>query len=146
LGHPQAGALPAMHARDGEPLQNGRVYVAPPNHHLLLEDGAVHLSLGPRVNHTRPAIDPLFISAARAYSPSVIGIVLSGMLDDGTAGLQEIKAQGGVAVIQDPQQALFRSMPQSALEHVGVDYVLPVSEMGAVLRRLALEPSRQAQT
>lgn len=132
----RAGALPAAHALDGELLQNGRVYIAPPNYHLLLEDGAVRLSLGPRVNHTRPAVDPLFLSAARIYGPRVIGIVLSGMLDDGTAGLQEIKAQGGVAVIQDPQEALFRSMPQSALEHAAADYVLPVSEMGAILRRL----------
>ena len=132
----RAGTLPAAHALDGEPVQNGRIYIAPPNHHLLLQDGAVHLSLGPRVNHTRPAVDPLFMSAAQVYGPRVIGIVLSGMLDDGTAGLQEVKAQGGVALIQDPQEALFRSMPQSALEHTAVDYILPVSEMGAVLRRL----------
>ncbi len=132
----RAGALPAAHALDGEAIQPGRIYVAPPNHHLLLEDGVVRLSLGPRVNHTRPAIDPLFMSAARVYGPRVIGIVLSGMLDDGTAGLQEIKAQGGVGVIQDPQEALFPSMPQSVLEHGGADYVLPAQAMGDVLRRL----------
>lgn len=132
----RAGALPAAHALDGEAVRHGRVYIAPPDHHLLLEDGVVHLSLGPRINHTRPAIDPLFLSAARVYGPRVIGIVLSGMLDDGTAGLQEVRAQGGVAVIQNPQEALFRSMPQSVLEHGDADYVLPISEMGPVLRRL----------
>ena len=139
----RAGALPAAHAQDGEPLQNGRIYVAPPNHHLLLEDGTVRLSLGPRVNHSRPAIDPLFLSAARVYGPRVAGIVLSGMLDDGTAGLQEIKAQGGVALVQDLEEALSRSMPKSALEHVAVDYVLPVSEMGPVLFRLTQSPHEQ---
>ena len=110
-----------------------------------LEDGLVRLSLGPRVNHTRPAVDPLFQSAARVYNSRVVGIVLSGMLDDGTAGLQEIKRQGGAALAQNPQEALFRSMPQSAVEHVALDYVLPVSEMGAVLRRLAQGKARPKQ-
>ena len=132
----RAGALPAAHALAGEQVQNGRGYVAPRNYHLLLEDGVIQLSLGPRVNHTRPAVDPLFQSAARVYGPRVASIVLSGMLDDGTAGLQEIKAQGGTAFVQDPQEALFGSMPQSALDHTDVDYVLPVPEMGAVLSRL----------
>ncbi len=139
----RAGPLPAAHAQDGERVQNGRVYVAPPNYHMLLEDDLVCLSLGPRVNHTRPAIDPLFQSAARAYGPRVAGIVLSGMLDDGTAGLQEIKARGGTALVQDPQEASSPSMPSSALEHAPIDYILPVAEMGAVLLRLALEAPGQ---
>ena len=132
----RAGPLPAAHAQDGGPLQGGRIYVAPPNHHLLLEEGLVRLSLGVRVNRTRPAIDPLFLSAAQVYGPRVVGVVLSGLLDDGTVGLMDIKRHGGLAVVQDPTEALFPSMPQSALAQVAVDHVLPASQIGEALRGL----------
>ena len=132
----RAGPLPAAHAQDGEPLQQGRIYVAPPNHHLLLEDGVVRLSLGVRVNRMRPAVDPLFLSAAQVYGPRVVGVVLSGLLDDGTVGLMDIKRHGGVAVVQNPKEAPFPDMPQSAIAQVAVDHVLPASEIGQTLVRL----------
>jgi two-component system, chemotaxis family, protein-glutamate methylesterase/glutaminase len=130
------GPLPAAHVRDGEPIQSGRVYVAPPNHHVVLRTGHVHLSRGPRENGHRPAIDPLFRSAAREYGIRVIGVVLSGTLDDGTAGLLAIKSRGGVAVVQDPEDALYTGMPGNALEHVQVDHVASAASMGKLLASL----------
>lgn len=135
----RAGPVPATHAQDGEPLQGGRIYVAPPNHHMLVERGALRLSLGPRVNRTRPAIDPLFLSAAQFYGPRVVGVVLSGTLDDGTVGLMDIKRRGGVAMVQDPQDALYSSMPANALARVNADHVLSAFELGAALTRLIAE-------
>jgi two-component system chemotaxis response regulator CheB len=130
------GPLPTAHVQDGEPIQPGRIYVAPPDHHVLLRSGHVHLSRGPRENGHRPAIDPLFRSAAREYATRVIGLVLSGALDDGTAGLLAITSRGGIAVVQDPADALYPGMPGSALGHVHVDYVLPAASMGKLLARL----------
>jgi len=130
------GPLPAAHVKDGEPIQPGRVYVAPPDHHVLLRTGHVHLSRGPRENGHRPAIDPLFRSAAREYATRVIGLVLSGALDDGTAGLLAIKSRGGTAVVQDPADALYPGMPGHALEHVQVDHVAAAASMGKLLARL----------
>jgi two-component system chemotaxis response regulator CheB len=130
------GPLPAAQVRDGEPIQPGRIYVAPPDHHVLLRPGHVHLSRGPRENGHRPAIDPLFRSAAREYATRVIGLVLSGALDDGTAGLLAIKSRGGIAVVQDPADALYPGMPSNALEHVQVDHVLAAASMGKLLARL----------
>lgn len=134
------GPLPADHARDGEPIRPGRVYVAPPDFHMLLKNGHVRLARGPTENSHRPAIDPLFRTAARRYGRRVVGVVLSGVLDDGTAGLQSIKTQGGLAVVQDPDDALYGNMPQNALDNVAVDYALPVNEIGPLLARLATEP------
>lgn len=134
-------ALPAAHAEDGEPLAHGRIYVAPPDRHLLIERGRVRLSRGPKENRTRPAVDPLFRSAALAYGPRVIGIVLTGALDDGTSGLFAVKECGGVAIVQNPKDALIPSMPMSALEYVDVDHCVTLSEMPALLMRLVREPA-----
>ena len=136
----RAGNLPAADAWDGESIQKGRIYVAPPDRHLLIEDGALRLVRGPKENHTRPAIDPLFRTAAREFGPRVVGVVLSGTLYDGTAGLFDIKRGGGLAVVQDPQEALFPGMPESAIGNVEVDHVLPVVEIARLLMRLAEEP------
>jgi len=116
----QVGSLPACWAAGGAPLQLGRIYVAPPDQHLLVMPGHVHLSRGPRENRTRPAVDPLFRSAAEAYGPAVIGVILSGMLGDGTAGFSAIKRQGGTTVVQDPKDARYPSMPRSALANVSL--------------------------
>lgn len=136
----RVGPLPATHANDGEPIHPGRIYVAPPDYHLLLKRGYVRVVRGPRENHHRPALDPLFRTAARAYGPRVIGVVLTGALDDGTAGLFAIKQCGGIAVVQDPAEAYFPSMPESALAYVDVDYRLPLAELAPLLARLAREP------
>ncbi|HLH25031.1 MAG TPA: chemotaxis protein CheB [Chloroflexota bacterium] len=135
----RAGVLPTVHARDGELLRHGHVYVAPPDSHLVVEPGRLRLVAGPRENGHRPSVDVLFRTAAQVYGPRVIGVVLSGTLDDGTAGLLAIKRRGGLAVVQQPADARYPGMPQSALEHVVVDQVLPVRDMPAMLTRLARE-------
>lgn len=129
----RAGPLPAGHARDGERIQAGRIYVAPPDRHLLVRDGAVALSRGPRENHSRPAIDPLFRTAARTYGPRVVGVVLSGALYDGSMGLLAVKTRGGLAVVQDPREAAVDSMPRSAMRQVAPDYVLEAAAIPALL-------------
>jgi two-component system chemotaxis response regulator CheB len=136
----RAGPLPAAHAQHHEVIQHGRIYVAPPDRHLLLSNGRVHVTVGPRENGHRPAVDPLFRTAARIYGHRVVGIVLSGALDDGTAGLAAVKLRGGVAVVQDPADALFPSMPKTAMDHVVVDHVLPAQEMGTLLADLVGQP------
>lgn len=133
----RAGPLPAAHARDRERIEPGRIYVASPDLHLLVRRGEVRVVRGPRENAARPAIDPLFRSAAAAYGRRVVGVVLSGNLDDGTAGLFAVKARGGVAVVQDPDEAAYPGMPASAIANVAVDRVLPVGEIAAELVRLA---------
>ncbi|MBS1845863.1 MAG: chemotaxis protein CheB [Actinobacteria bacterium] len=136
----RAGSLPATAARDGEPLERAHIYVAPPDSHLLLRGPDIHLSAGPRENGHRPAIDPLFRSAARAYGPRVVGVILSGMLDDGTDGLRLIKARGGATVVQDPEDAAYGGMPESAIEYVGPDFVLALADMGDALCELVDAP------
>lgn len=133
----QAGPLPAVHPKDREELRPGRVYVAPPDRHMLVVGNLVRLSHGPKENMSRPAIDPLFRTAATAYGPGTVGVVLTGQLDDGTAGLLAIKDRGGIAVVQDPHEATASSMPQSALRHVAVDHMCKVAEMPALLADLA---------
>jgi two-component system chemotaxis response regulator CheB len=142
----RAGPLPAQPIRSQQPLEPGCIYVAPPDYHLLVVGDRLALSRGPRQNHSRPAIDPLFRTAARAYGPRAIGVVLSGVLDDGTIGLLSIKLHGGAVVIQDPQDATFDSMPRSALERVAADFVLPAHEIGPVLAREARKRADSAQT
>lgn len=137
----KAGALPAAHAADGEPIRAGRIYVAPNDHHMLLERGYIRVTKGPKENRFRPAIDPLFRSAAYVYGPRVIGVVLTGGLDDGTAGLWTIKLRGGTAVVQEPSEAVIDSMPLNALSNVEVDHKLPVAEIGPLLARLTGQPA-----
>ncbi len=129
----RSGALPAKHPEDGEALRSRQIYIAPPDYHLVIELGQVRLSHGSKENGHRPAIDPLFRSAALVYRKRVIGVILTGLLDDGTAGLAMIKQKGGVAIAQDPEEALFDGMPSSAIAKVAVDYVLPVAEIASVL-------------
>jgi two-component system chemotaxis response regulator CheB len=139
----RAGPLPAAHAKDDETIAPGRIYVAPPDLHLLLNSERVRLVRGPKENNTRPAVDPLFRSAALAFGPRVVGVVLSGSLDDGTAGLIAVKKRGGVAIVQDPADAVFPDMPRNAMEAVDVDHCLPKSEIAAVLARLSREPAKK---
>jgi two-component system chemotaxis response regulator CheB len=136
----RAGALPATNAANGERLLPGRIYVAPPDFHLLIEPGRVRTTKGPRENRFRPAIDPLFRSAAQVYGPGAIGILLTGSLDDGTAGLWAIKQLGGTAIVQDPREAEYPAMPQNAIDHVNVDHVLALREIAPLLARLTAAP------
>ena len=129
--------LPVAHARDGEAIRRGRIYVAPPDHHLRIAADGVQVTRGPRENGHRPAVDPLFRSAASAFGPRVAGVILSGTLDDGTAGLQAVKAAGGTAIVQDPAEALYAGMPQSAVDHSDPDFVLTVEGIGKLLASLA---------
>ena len=135
----RAGRLPALNPSDGDRIQPGRIYVAPNDHHMLLEKGYVRVTRGPKENRFRPAIDPLFRSAAYVYGPRAIGVVLTGALDDGTSGLWAIKLRGGTAIVQDPEDAQHRSMPLNALDNVEADYTLPVAEIGPLLGRLVRE-------
>src|SRR6185369_4969976 len=132
----RAGTVKAIDPTDGQEIKPGRIYVAPPDHHLILEPGKICLSRGPKENRFRPAVDPLFRSAAQVYGPRVIGVILSGGLDDGTAGLWALKKLGGTAIVQDPGDALFPSMPVNALRYVSVDYSVPIRDLGALLVRL----------
>jgi two-component system chemotaxis response regulator CheB len=136
----RAGRLPVAFARHGETIEHGRIYVAPPDHHLLVEKGYLRVVRGPQENRHRPSADVLFRTAAGIYGPQVVGVVLTGALDDGTVGIQAIKRHNGVAVVQAPHDALVPSMPQSALDAVKVDYCLPLSEIAPLLVRLAQEP------
>jgi two-component system, chemotaxis family, protein-glutamate methylesterase/glutaminase len=143
----RAGPLRAQYALDGARFDVGQIYVAPADHHLLLNLGSVmNVVRGPRENRTRPAVDPLFRSAALAYGPRVIGVVLSGALDDGTAGLRAIKMCGGLTMAQDPADALVGSMPTSALRNVSIDYTRPATELAGLIAQLAQgkapEPTR----
>ena len=134
-----AGPLVAKTAEDGEEITPGMIYVAPPDRHLLVKRAHLRITRGPRENRW-PAIDPLFRSAAVAYGARVIGIVLTGLLDDGTAGLQAVKRCGGVAIVQDPEEAPFPDMPKNALANVDIDHCLAIGEMPGLLQRLVREP------
>src|SRR5215510_5631934 len=139
----QKGHLPALNPVDGEPIQRGRIYVAPPDRHMLIKRGFVHLVRGPRENGARPSVDPMFRTAARAYGKRVVGVILSGALDDGTAGLMAVKKQGGLAIVQDPDEALYDGMPRSAIAHGDVDHILKISEIADLLIGLVEEPPEE---
>jgi two-component system, chemotaxis family, protein-glutamate methylesterase/glutaminase len=140
----RAGRLDAVMVRTREALAAGTIYVPCPDHHLVVEPKRVRATRGPRENRFRPAVDPLFRSAAQAYGPRLIGVVLSGGLDDGTAGLWAVKRMGGVAIVQEPEDALVESMPRNALLHVKVDHRLAAAEMAATLDRLVREDIAEA--
>jgi two-component system chemotaxis response regulator CheB len=137
----RAGPLLATHPSSGESFYPGHIYVAPPDHHMLLgHDRRIRLARGPRENGHRPAVDPLFRSAARAYGPRVIGVILSGSLYDGTAGLLAIRGSGGLAVVQDPEDALVAAMPQNAISVAAPEHVVPVAELARLLISLIHDP------
>jgi two-component system chemotaxis response regulator CheB len=135
----KAGNLSASHPREEEPIRKSHIYVAPPDRHLLIEDGKVCLSRGPREHFTRPAIDPLFRSAASASGPRTIGVVLSGGGSDGAAGLDAIRRSGGVTVVEDPSEAAFPDMPLIAASIGKPDYLAPAAKIPALLLRLSEE-------
>jgi two-component system chemotaxis response regulator CheB len=136
----RAGPLPVAHALDGERLRPRSMLVAPPDHHLIVHDGHVRVTRGAKENSHRPAIDPLFRSAAAAHGPGVVGVILSGMLDDGASGLAAVKAAGGVAIVQDPDDATYASMPRSALGVVDADEIVSARLLGPAIARWVATP------
>jgi two-component system chemotaxis response regulator CheB len=132
-------SLPVAHAIDEEAIEPGRVYIAPPDHHLIVEQGQVRVTRGPKENRFRPSVDVLFRSAALAYGAQVIGVVLTGSLDDGAAGMYAIKNRGGIGLVQDPFEALYPSMPIQTMKAAKIDYCLPMKEIGALLVSLVNE-------
>lgn len=135
-----AGPLRACHPMEGQTIERGWIYVALPDRHLLIDRGYVHLSCGPKENHTRPAADPLFRSAAECYTDRVVGVVLTGGDSDGTKGLIEIKKRGGLAIVQDPREAENPSMPVRALIGDDPDYSLPLDQIAPLLAELSVMP------
>lgn len=133
----RAGRLPAKHATDGEHVKHGVVYVAPPGSHLLIQEGIARLSKGPKENGHRPAIDPLFRSIGHCYGEESMGIILSGLLDDGAVGMSAIKAAGGVTAVQDPQEAMFGDMPRNAISNVEIDHILALDDLAHLTNSLS---------
>jgi two-component system chemotaxis response regulator CheB len=133
-------------AQDGEAFATGRIYIAPPDFHMLVKKRNILVTKGARENRYRPGIDPLFRSAAVAHGPKVVGVVLTGMLDDGTAGLIAIAKCGGVTVVQDPKDATYPEMPQSALNNLEIDHCVPIAEMGRLLEKLIHETPRKIKS
>ena len=142
----KAGPFAVKTAEDQEPIRPGQAYVAPPDFHMLVKSGYVRLYRGPRENRHRPAIDPLFRSAAVAYRAQTVGIVLTGYLDDGTSGLLAIKRCGGLAIVQDPDDADYPDMPNNALAEVEVDYRLPIKKMGDTICHIVEQPATYIET
>lgn len=136
----RAGNLPAHHATDGEEVRMGHIYIAPPDWHMMLDGGKIRLTRGPMENRHRPAIDPLFRSAALEYRERTLCIVLSGLQDDGTAGLYAVKSCGGTTVCQDPAEATYPDMPRNAIEQVGVDHILKLEEIAEFIVQTAVAP------
>ena len=142
----RSGSLPARHARHGDALQAGLMHIAPPDRHLIVTNGAAWLTRGPHENWARPAIDPLFRSAADIYGRCVIGVVLTGALNDGTAGLHAVRAHGGIGVVQDPAEAFCSDMPRNALRNAGADFCVRLAEMPGLLTRLASDVVARLET
>ncbi len=132
-----------LHPKDGQRIEKGKIYIAAPDHHLLIEKNSILVKKGPKENRFRPSVDALFRSAAYNYGTRTIGIILSGLLDDGTSGLWSIKRLGGTTIVQSPDDALYPDMPVNALEYVEADHILPVSKIGSVLVTLIAEPAPQ---
>ena len=140
----KAGNLPCMRARDGQPFKTGHIYLARADHHMLLAKGdKILVTKGARENRSRPGIDPLFRSAAVAYGVGVVGVLLTGYLDDGTSGMVAIKRCGGMTVVQDPTDAAYPDMPLNAIENADIDHVVPLAEMGSLVTRLLGRPLGQ---
>ncbi|MFL5729433.1 MAG: chemotaxis protein CheB [Cytophagaceae bacterium] len=142
----KASSLVCKIASNGESIQYGHIYIAPPDHHMLLKKGQVMVIRGPRENRFRPSIDMLFRSAAAEYRSQVIGVVLTGMLDDGTCGLEAVTKTGGLTVIQDPNEAEFPEMPLSAIRNLHINHVSTIADMGNLLKELIKEPANENQT
>lgn len=139
----RAGPLRATNAVNGERVEAGHIYVAPPDCHLVVEPGKLRVTKGPKENRFRPAIDPLFRSAAQVYGPGTIGVILTGGLDDGSAGMWTVKQLGGTAIVQDPADAMFPAMPQNAIHAVKADHIVPLEQIGPLLARLTAMPVQQ---
>jgi two-component system chemotaxis response regulator CheB len=133
------GTVQASTAVDNEPIKSNHIYVAPPDHHMIIEEDRIRITRGPKENRFRPAIDPLFRAAAYTYKTRVIGMILSGALDDGTAGLWKVKSYGGIAMVQDPKDAENPSMPRNALKAVKVDFCLPIDGLTSQLVKLCVQ-------
>ncbi len=141
----QSIKMSVSHPLDGERVNAGHVYIAPPDNHMIVTGRRIGLTKGPRENWVRPAVDPLFRSAAEAYGRDVVGVILTGGLNDGTAGMYEIKQHGGITVVQTPADCVNPSMPQSALNHVTVDHCLPVADMPKLFEKLGHAAPRRAR-
>jgi two-component system chemotaxis response regulator CheB len=135
----RSGNLPAAHCRHDQPIEPGRIYVAPPDRHMIVVGNRIHLTRGPRENGHRPAIDPLFRTAAQSFGPRVVSVLLSGSLDDGTVGMMAVKQHGGTAIVQDPEEAMYSGIPTSAIQRVDVDHILTIQQIAELLPRLARE-------
>ncbi|WP_245652275.1 chemotaxis protein CheB [Rufibacter tibetensis] len=137
--------LKAKYPVNGEKYKPGFIYMAPPDHHLLVEGDKVLVTKGPKENKFRPSIDALFRSAAYVHGPRVIGVVLTGYLDDGTSGLWSVQRLGGITVVQDPKDAPFPDMPSNALEFVEADHIVPLAGLASLLVRLTTEAALSPQ-
>jgi two-component system chemotaxis response regulator CheB len=144
LGH--RSILPVLEPRQAEPFTRGRIYLAPPDRHMTIHNGLVTLDRTPKQHHTRPAIDPLFVSAANSYADRVVGVLLTGNLSDGVTGLIEVKRQGGLSLVQDPAEAPFPSMPRNALIYDHVDLIFGLDTLPEILERLVQGESIQSAT
>jgi two-component system chemotaxis response regulator CheB len=138
-----AGKLSALHPKDGEEIKPGQIYVSPPDHHMIVKGQSVLVRKSPKENRFRPSIDATMRSIAYQYGPRAIGVVLTGKLDDGTSGLWSIKEMGGITIVQSPDDALFADMPNSVLQYVDVDHIIPLTKMGELIVRLASRPTEK---